>query len=274
MENGKEVALVKSSPARVSSANTYEPRGAAEAFQMAAWFAKSGFLGDVNTAEKAFLIMATGADLGIPATTALRCVSIVKGKPVLSADLMKAMCLSRPEVCEKFEQVATDEKKATYRAKRVGSPVVEMSFTMEDADRAKLKDRGADKGEAMYAKYPALMLRHRCVAMIAREVFPDICLGVYCEEEADEMRGTSAPTARDVVDVESVDTGAAADLAERIEGFKAAIAAAASLSDLAAVRAAVDRDPGREAIKGAIGKLHDAQKKDLINADADKSDVA
>jgi hypothetical protein len=59
-----------------------------EAWTMASHFAKSGLLGELNTPEKVFLVMTTGAELGIPPTTALRMLSIVKGKVVLAADLM------------------------------------------------------------------------------------------------------------------------------------------------------------------------------------------
>jgi hypothetical protein len=179
--------------AKPKPAAAYEPRSSTEAYQMASYFAKSGFLGAIDSPEKAFLIMATGADLGIPATTALRAISIVKGKPTLSADLMKAMCLNRRDVCEHFKLIKSDDKGATYSAKRIGEEAVVMSFTMEDAQRAKLADRGADKGEAMYQKYPALMLRHRCVAMLAREVFPEITLGFYSTEEAAEMQSDAPP---------------------------------------------------------------------------------
>src|SRR5687767_6930144 len=112
---------------------TYEPRTMNDAYIMASHFAKSGFLGDINTPEKAFLIMATGAELGIPATTALRTISIVKGKPVLAADLMKAMCLAKKHICEHFKLIKSDDTIATYSAKRVGDDAVVMSFSMKDA---------------------------------------------------------------------------------------------------------------------------------------------
>jgi hypothetical protein len=206
--NGHSTALtVRSAP----NLSAYEPSTPAEAYEMAKHFAGSKLLGELGTPDQVFLIMATGHDLKIPPTTALRAISIVKGKPVLSADLMKAMCISRKDVCEHFRLLKSDPTIATYSAKRVGEPAVELSFTMEDAQRAKLSERGSDKSDNNYSKYPAVMLRHRCVAMLAREVFPDIIAGVYCEEEAQEMNSDPRPPAREpipaaeVLDAETVE---------------------------------------------------------------------
>lgn len=249
------LTVVKPNQALGKLASAYEPRNASEAHQIAAWFAKSGLLGEITTPEKAFLIMATGADLGIPATTALRTISIVKGKPVLAADLMKAMCISRKDVCEHFKLVKSDDKIATYSAKRVGDdePVV-LSFTVEDAIRAKLAERGTDKSDNNYAKYPAVMLRRRCIAMLARELFPDVVLGVYCEEEADEIRGEQR-----IIDAEVVEAAAADDLAERIAGFLAQLDAAQTTDDLKAFRAAVSKDPAAAEVKDRVKDAYDAK---------------
>jgi hypothetical protein len=252
-------ALARITPTQQLGA--YEPRSMSDAWQMAAHFAKSGFLGEINTPEKAFLIMATGAELGIPGTTALRTISIVKGKPVLSADLMKAMCLSKREICEHFKLVKSDDKIATYSAKRVGDEPVVMSFSMEDAARAKLKDRGADKGEAMYDKYPALMLRHRCVAMVAREVFPEIVLGIFCQEEVDEIRDEVR-----IVDEQTIETRGVNELEARIETIRAAIVGAQTLEDLAAVRTIVAKDPAAKEIMGRLGGEYEAKKNEIQGA--------
>jgi len=115
------------------------------------------------------------------------------------------------------------------------------------------------------------MLRARCISALARAVYPDLLMGVYDPDELQERSTSPLSVSSDVVDVESVDTGAAADLAERIEGFKAAIATAISLDDIKAIRDAVEKDPAREHIKGAIGVLYDAKKKSLT---ATKSEVA
>ena len=256
---GTALAKVGQAAVALRSVSAYEPRSATEAYQIAAWFAKSNLIPEVNTPEKGFFIMATGAHLGIPATTALRTISIVKGKPVLAADLMKAMCVARRDVCKHFRLVKSDDKAATYSAQRMEDPdPTVLTFTMEDAQRAKLAERGSDKSDNNYAKYPAVMLRRRCIAMLAREVFPDVVLGVYCPEEADEIRAEAQ-----VVDAEVVERAGADDLEQRIGALLERIQAAQTEEDLKAVVAEVNRDPAGASIKERLKPAYDARRADL-----------
>jgi hypothetical protein len=58
-----------------------------------------------------------------------------------------------------------------------------MSFTTADAQRAGLNGDN-------WRKYPAAMLRARCLSAICRAVFPDLCLGLY---DPDELAPEPAP---------------------------------------------------------------------------------
>jgi hypothetical protein len=187
------VALVK---AGESAFNPYEPASYGAATQMAADFAGSK-LTKCRTKEQALLVMATGHELGIPATTALRMIYVAdfgQGDQVaLSADLMVALCL-RSSQCEYFRCDESTDEKATYVAKRKGDPERTATFTLKDKERAKLGKVGAgkDEGATNWAKYPRVMLRHRAAAELAREVFPDVIGGFYVEDELRES-GPSAP---------------------------------------------------------------------------------
>src|SRR5262249_16490696 len=140
----------------------YEPRSFEEAMRIALVYASSGLLGEVRSQEAALVIMATGAELGIPATTALRSVHIVKAKPILSSDLIVALCLKRTELCEYFICVESTAQQATYETKRRGVPTpTRNTFTIEDAQRAKLglewdKNHGkmVPSSDSNWAKYP------------------------------------------------------------------------------------------------------------------------
>lgn len=243
--NGKSTALAIRTPVAV---NAYEPRSSTEAIEIAKHFASSKLLPDLN-ADAVFLIMAVGAELGIPATAALRSVYVVKGKPFVSADLMKSLCLRRRDVCEFFRLVKSDATLATYTAKRVGDEAVTMTFTIEQAKRAKLI-----KGDSAWEAYPETMLRHRCVAMLAREVFPDLTLGIYCQEEREEMEAIDS-----AIDAEVVEAKAADDFAERIEAFFAQLAAAQTADDLKAFRSAVSKDPAAAEVKERVKDAYDAK---------------
>lgn len=182
---------------RQDSLVAYEPRSFDDAMRMALVFAQSGLLGEIRSQEAALLIMATGAELGIPATTALRGIYIVKGKPILSSDLIVALCLKRKDLCEYFICVESTDRLATYETKRVGVPTpVRNTFTIEDATRAKLglewdkqHSKMVPSSDSNWSKYPKAMLRHRASSELARQVYPDIVLGLYTQADEDELRG-------------------------------------------------------------------------------------
>lgn len=191
---GEKVTALETvrAPATTSATTPYEPRDFGEAMRLATVYASSGLLGEVRSNEAAFLIMSTGAELGIPATAALRSIHIVSGKPVLSADLMVAMCVKRTDVCEYFICAESTNTSATYETKRVGvAAAIKSTFTIEDARRAKLGfGRGTGKcdDDSNWSKYPRTMLRKRAAAELARQVYPDITLGLYSDAEEDALR--------------------------------------------------------------------------------------
>ena len=176
---------------RADASSPYEPRSYDEARLVAKDFAGSK-LTKARTVEQTLMIMATGHELGIPATAALRMIYVAdfgQGDQItLSADLMVALCLSSP-LCEYFECEESTEERAIYVAKRRGRQEKRRQFTMQDAQRAKLGAVGAGKDPSLtnWAKYPSVMLRHRAASLLAREVFPDVIGGFYTVDEAREI---------------------------------------------------------------------------------------
>lgn len=141
-----------------------------------------------NPADILATILA-GAELGMAPMQSVRAIVIIKGKPTLSADAMGAL-VKRSEACEYLVLKLSDEKVATWETKRRGDPSpTTMSFTIQDAQRAGLV--GGDG--SMYKKYPAQMLRARCLAAICRAVYPDVCLGLY---DPDELEADPRPNGR------------------------------------------------------------------------------
>jgi hypothetical protein len=193
----EKVTALESVRSQQSSAMAaYEPRSFDEAMRLATVFAASGLLGEVRNEAAALLVMATGAELGISATTALRSIYIVKGKPMMSSDLMVGLCIKRKDVCEYFICTESTDTQATYQTKRVGvANAITHTFTMADAQRARL----AGGGESMYAKYPKTMLRHRAAAELARQVYPDIVLGLYSDAEKDDIEAIDVTPAPQLV---------------------------------------------------------------------------
>lgn len=186
---------------------------------------KSGMYG-VKSPEDAFMRIATGLELGLSASQALRGVHVFSGKPTLAADTMLAVCQRSP-LCETFACVESSASRATYVAKRRGQPETRLTWTIEEARSAKLD--GKDNWKA----YPAAMLRARCIAALARMVFPDLLLGLYTPEEM----GDAAPPRVVEAQVVPVDAdGAMLDDADvRASELAARIAEAATLDALKAL---------------------------------------
>lgn len=157
-----------------------EPQTLAELREFAKTCAESGFFGAVNP-QQALVIAMAGRDLGFSYTQALRAFHVLKGKPTLSADGMVAACLARG-VCEYFRPLEVTEQSATWETRRVGCEPTRYTFTMQDAERAGLLSD-------MYRRHPKRMLSARCKAYLARDVYPEVLMGLVTEDEADEIAG-------------------------------------------------------------------------------------
>lgn len=133
--------------------------------------------------EEAAVILMTGHELGLSPMQALRGIYVVSGRPVLSADLMVAI-VRRSGLCDSWRVVeSTAERCEIWTLRKGEDTVAKRVWTMADAKRAGVTGKGT------WAQYPAAMLRHRCAADLAREVYPDVLLGLY---DPDELGGEPA----------------------------------------------------------------------------------
>ena len=162
----------------------FEPADAGSAMAFARTAVASRLLPrSVATPEAAFIIIVAGRELGLTAMQSLRSLHVIDGKPVMSADLMLALTKRSPE-CLYFRLVQSTNEVATYETHRRGEPEpTRLSFSMADAIAAGLA------GKDPWKKFPAAMLRARCIAALTRAVYPDVMLGVY---ETDELASGNA----------------------------------------------------------------------------------
>ena len=168
-----------------------EPANLAELQTICKHYSASGFFGHMSP-EQALVIAMAGRDLGFSYTQALRAFHILKGKPTLSADGMVAAVLARG-VCEYFRPVEVTETSATWETQRKGNEPVRYTFTMADADRAGIVSD-------MYRRHPKRMLSARCKAYLARDVYPEVLMGLITDDEAHEIeRRVSAPQPSPVI---------------------------------------------------------------------------
>jgi hypothetical protein len=221
----------------------FEPENLNQALALAEHLSKSSVIPTPLRGKPAdvIVVLLTGRELGLSPMQSLRSLHVVEGRPVLSAELLVALCLKRPEICESFTLIETSDAKATYRAKRRGSEPVTLSWTIEQAVKAGLAAKNNWKN------HPAAMLRARASASLARAVFPDITTGVYGEDEADEIVIPQA--------------GGAA-------------AAALSQRPAAAVARAKDVTPASEKKPAAKAKPAPAPVEDAQPADAEASEAS
>ena len=153
-------------------------------------YVDSGLLPNgIKTPQQALTIMQVGREVGVPATYALRNIHVINGKPTCSAELLMAL------VRRAYGQSAIRVKEATNEACTVEyresgwDGVSSLTFTMEDAKRAKLDQKDTWK------QYPRAMLRSRCVSEVVRTAFPECIAGLYTPEEMGaDVRVTSDGT--------------------------------------------------------------------------------
>ena len=166
-----------------------EPQNIPEALVLAGHAVKSRLFSGASSPEAALVILLTGRGLGMDAMSSLRAIHVIDGKPTLAADAMIGLCL-RSKLCEHFETIESTPLTCTVEAKRVGRPARQLTFTIEDARRAKLLDKGEKSG---WAKFPAAMLRARAKSALARDVFPDVIMGIYDPDELNADAGQQQP---------------------------------------------------------------------------------
>lgn len=137
----------------------------------------TGFLpAAIKNANQAVAIILKGRELGIPAMYALSNVVVIQGKPAANAELMLAL-IYRDHGDDAVVFAETTARVATISYKRRGwTRRQQFSFTAEDASKAGLTGEN-------WRKYPAAMLRARCISAVARLAFPDTIAGMYTPEE-------------------------------------------------------------------------------------------
>lgn len=129
--------------------------------------------------EEAVVILMTGRELGLAPMQSLRGIYVVDGKPTLSADMMVAV-IRKSGQCETWRIVESTAERCTITTRRRGeSTDAARTWTRADADRAGVTHKDP------WRKYPAVMLRHRCAADLARQEYPDVLLGLYDPDEMD-----------------------------------------------------------------------------------------
>lgn len=120
-----------------------------------------------------------GDELGIGPMQSLAKISVIEGRPTLSAEAQRALILAAGHELWIDEATAT---KVTVSGRRSGSErTSSVTWTLDDAKRANLA------GRTNWRTYPRQMLTARATAELARAVFADVIGGLAATEEVEEF---------------------------------------------------------------------------------------
>ena len=135
-------------------------------------FVPDGLRGSVPATAAAIL---AGRERGLGPMTSLANVHVIKGKPALSAALMRALILAQGH---QIETVDISDTRAVVRGRRRGEAAwEEASFTADQAKRAGI----------MLGGYPQDKLYARATSRLARRKFADVIAGMpYSAEELED----------------------------------------------------------------------------------------
>lgn len=170
-----------------------EPKNLEEAAQLAKALAGASLLPEVmRSPENLLLVMGYAKSMRISPFAALRLVSVIGGRPTLSADGLQAV-VRASGVCARLDVVETTDERCEVLVQRTGGQPVTIVWDMA---RAKTAGLGQDSGEPgkwgkpdgqskskQWTKYPRQMLRARALSEACRLGFPDVVGGVYDPNE-------------------------------------------------------------------------------------------
>lgn len=143
-----------------------------------------------NQPDDLYIALITGMEMGLKPMQSLKSIAVVNGTPTLWGDALVALV----QKSESFEDMKTgfDEKTQSGYAivKRKGQSEHESYFSMEDAKKASLLNKGG-----AWATYPKRMCMLRARAFALRDVFADVLGGIQVAEEVQDY-GAEKPESK------------------------------------------------------------------------------
>ena len=117
-----------------------------------------------------------GNELGLPAIQSLQQIFVVRGKPAMYARAMVAIILSKGHRI--FEVDATPQSVTWAGVRTDNGDTLSATWTIERATTA-----GFASNNKLYESIPIEMLRAKAQSEVARNLFPDILLGMSARED-------------------------------------------------------------------------------------------
>lgn len=139
-----------------------------------------------------------GASFGWDVPTSLRNIDVIEGKPSLATQAEVALVHRAGHLIQRVEVTTTS---ATAYGKRADTGAEgTVTFTIQDAQVAGLANK------RNWKTHPKSMLWARAASQLCRELFSDVTLGAYSEEEISDAEGImSTPAVSDQHALEPVE---------------------------------------------------------------------
>jgi hypothetical protein len=131
----------------------------------------------IENEAQALAIIQYGRELGYPPMMALQNISLIKGRPTLSANLIGARLKNAGY---DYNVGKWDEKTCTIEFVKPSGGKFTYTYTLEDAKGAGLTAKDN------WRRMPKDMLFARCISKGGRAVAPEILMGVYEQTEVQE----------------------------------------------------------------------------------------
>lgn len=138
-----------------------------------------------QTPENALALMLLCQSEGIHPAQAVRRFHVIKGTVAMRADAMLAEFQARGG---KVQWLKSDKNEARAVFEHASGGKFEYAYTIEDAKQA-----GLVRPDSGWSKFPAAMLRARCISGAIRMVLPGVVCGVYTPEEVMDFDADKQP---------------------------------------------------------------------------------
>ena len=169
------------------------PRDTQEMFRYAGFLANSELIPFAlrKKPNDILVVLLKGQDLGLTPMQSISGINVIDGKAEVGALMMVSLIL-RSGMCEYWELESSTLTECTYVTKRRGGRrEIRFTYTIEEAEAAGLTKKGGSPEKIARSPWNTqrrTMLRRRCQSFLAREVYPDICAGLYDHDELQEVR--------------------------------------------------------------------------------------
>jgi hypothetical protein len=131
----------------------------------------------LETKQKVFTVMASGAELGLSPMASLQNMHVVHGKVGLSSDAMVGLVLQRGS-CTQWDYEIISDEIVTLTARRGSGKPLTLSWDVARAEKAGLIGKGGT-----WSSYRRTMLKHRVDSEMARALWSDVVGGFYTPDE-------------------------------------------------------------------------------------------